>query len=109
MAIKITGYFQNPTQKQLYDSPNLILVPHLAPFGNILMDVNIVDDEQQHIGGFAMEVDRAYLVYDDDIEDGHDRLFVALQDYTMGYLPTTNAANEKCTYATISPTKTTLE
>ena len=41
MAIKVTGYFQNPTTGLIHQSPLLTLVPHLTYRGGMTMDVHI--------------------------------------------------------------------
>lgn len=102
MAIQVKGIFKNPQSKLMYDSPLLELAPHMLPYGKILVDANIVNDSLQ-VGALAVEVNRQDLVYDDKIDDGHDRLFQSIQDYVMEWLETNVP---ECVYEIASPTHT---
>jgi hypothetical protein len=99
MAIKVTGIFENPHSKLMYKNPLLELVPHLAPYGKVLVDVNIKVDDVQ-VGSIGMDIDRNELEYNTSIEDGHDRLFNALQVYVLLWLET-NLPD--CEYKIVSP------
>lgn len=101
MAIQVTGYFENPQSKLMYKNPLLELVPHLAPYGKILLDANILVDDQQ-VGAIGVEVDRKDLTYNEEIEDGHYRLFDGIQRYMLQWLQTEVA---ECTYEIVSPNK----
>ena len=97
MAISVKGFFKNPYSKFIVEDPILELVPHLVPYGNISIDVNIKCDNE-NMGAVPFIIDRENLVYDETINDGHDRLFNALQDYVLRELQDTN---NNCTFTII--------
>ena len=97
MAISVKGFFKNPYSKFIVEDPILELVPHLVPYGNISIDVNIKCDNQ-NMGAVPFIIDRENLVYDETIDDGHDKLFSALQDYVIKELQNTN---NNCTFTII--------
>ena len=71
MAIKVTGYFKNPTTGLIHESPLLTLVPHLQNMGQLQMDVHISG------GGTVAyhSIDKNELVYNSEITDGYSKLF----------------------------------
>jgi hypothetical protein len=88
MAIKVTGLFQNPKSKQLFQSPKLELVPHLTYRGKIKMDVHIVSDYRSTIG--YENIDRDILQYDTQITDPYSQLIDALESYVINDLTSSN-------------------
>lgn len=103
--ITVTGFFQNPSNNLIYQSPTLTLVPHLTYPGQISMDVNIE-------GGGCIPyqaIDRAALVYDADYKDPYDVLLDALHDYVVADLKAANTINSQATFdvVVIVPTTTT--
>lgn len=98
MAIKVTGIFENPQSNLAYKSPLLELVPHMLPYGKIAIDVNIIVDDKQ-VGAIGMPVERQALTYDTKIEDGHDRLFAALQTHVLNEL---KVLAPECNYEIVS-------
>lgn len=82
MAIKVTGYFQNPSSGYIYDSPLLTLVPHLEYAGVISMDVNINSNK----GTIPFQNIRQDLTYNDLIIDPYDKLLDALEIYVIDKL-----------------------
>ena len=94
MAIKVTGFFQNPTTGLIHQSPLLTLVPHLLYPGNISMDVHIDNN-----GTVAYQsIDKSHLVYDNSITNGHDQLLDALETYVINHLQSANEVNEFSTF-----------
>lgn len=104
MAISVQGFFKNPYSKFITENPILELVPHLIPYGQISIDVNIKCDNE-NMGAVPFFIDRENLVYDETINDGYDRLFNALQDYVLKELQDTN---NNCTFTIIQNVDTEL-
>jgi hypothetical protein len=104
MAISVKGFFKNPYSKFIVEDPILELVPHLVPYGNISIDVNIKCDNE-NMGAVPFIIDRENLIYDESINDGHDRLFNALQGYVLEELQDTN---NNCTFTIIQSVDTEL-
>jgi len=99
MAVKVTGFFQNPQTGLIYDSPLLTLVPHLTYAGQIAMDV--------HIGGNGavgyQSIDKNTLTYDASITDPYSQLIDALDTYVIADLATANAINSASTFEKYVP------
>ena len=93
MAIQVTGLFQNPKSKQLFQSPKLELVPHLAYRGVIKMDVHITSDFNGTIG--YENIDRDTLQYDIEITDPYNQLIDALETFVIQDV---SASNPDCTF-----------
>jgi hypothetical protein len=94
MAIKVTGFFQNPTTGLIHQSPILTLVPHLVYPGGIALDVHI-----DNTGTVAYQsIDKSELVYDNSITNGHDQLLNALENYVINHLKSANEVNEFSTF-----------
>ncbi len=94
MAIKVTGYFQNPTTGLIHQSPLLTLVPHLTYPGNMTMDVHIDNN-----GTVAYQsIDRNDLVYNPEITDGYSQLIDALETYVINHLQSSNDVNAASTF-----------
>lgn len=114
MAIKVTGYFQNPTTGLIHQSPLLTLVPHLTYPGNMTMDVHIDN------GGTVayQSIDKNVLVYNPEITDGYSQLIDALETYVINHLQASNDVNAAATFEhyvapviepTTEPTEPTIE
>jgi hypothetical protein len=105
MAIQTTGFFQNPQTKTIYDSPKLILVPHLEYPGVINMDVNI--DQ----GGTVpyQNLDRKSLPYNLEIADPYSQLLDALENYVLEDLQKSTPINEKCKFEKVVKLSPSLE
>lgn len=93
MAIQVTGLFENPKSKQLFQSPKLELVPHLTYRGKIKMDVHIISDFKGTIG--YENIERSELQYDSEISDPYTQLIDALETYVIEHLSQTNP---QCTF-----------
>jgi hypothetical protein len=93
MAIQVTGLFQNPKSKQLFQSPKLELVPHLTYRGEIKMDVNIISDYNGAIG--YENIDRDLLQYDTEITDPYNQLIDALETFVIQDV---SISNPDCTF-----------
>lgn len=93
MAIQVTGLFQNPNSKQLFQSPKLELVPHLTYRGVIKMDVHIVSEFNGTIG--YENVDRDTLQYDIEITDPYSQLIDALETFVIQDV---SISNPDCTF-----------
>jgi hypothetical protein len=85
MAIKITGFFTNPTTEEIFKDPSLVLVPHLEPYGKINMDVNIVNANGDIKGSFPY-FDITNLTYDQSEINPYVKLINALQNYVISKL-----------------------
>jgi hypothetical protein len=94
MAIKVTGYFQNPTTGFIHQSPLLTLVPHLTYRGGMTMDVHIEG------GGTVayQSIDKNSLVYNSEITDGYSSLIDALETYVISNLQASNDVNAASTF-----------
>jgi hypothetical protein len=57
------------------------------------------------MGAIPFTIDRENLIYDETINDVHDRLFNALQDYVLRELQDTN---NNCTFTIIQNVDTEL-
>jgi hypothetical protein len=104
MAISVKGFFKNPYSKFIVEDPILELEPHLIPYGKIAIDINIKCDNE-NMGAIPYIIHRDNLVYDETIDDGHDKLFSALQDYVIKELRDTN---NNCTFTIIQSVDTGL-
>ena len=93
MAIKVTGLFQNPKSKQLFQSPKLELVPHLTYRGVIKMDVHIISEVNGTIG--YENIDRNLLQYDTQITDPYSQLIDALETFVIQDI---SISNPDCTF-----------
>jgi len=93
MAIKVTGFFQNPQSGLIYDSPLLTLVPHLTYAGKISLDVNI--NNNGCIG--YQSIDRSILTYNTSIIDPYSQLIDALETYVIDDLQNSNDINKATT------------
>jgi len=78
MAVKVTGFFQNPQTGLIYDSPLLTLVPHLTYAGQIAMD-------------------------NASITDAYSQLIDALDTYVIANLENANAINSASTFEKYTP------
>jgi hypothetical protein len=85
MAIKITGFFTNPINEQIFKDPILILVPHLEPYGKINMDVNITNLNGDIKGSIAYS-DITNLTYEQTEVNPYVKLINALQNYVISKL-----------------------
>ena len=94
MAIKVTGYFKNPTTGLIHESPLLTLVPHLQYAGVLQMDVHISG------GGTVAyhSIDKNSLVYNSEIVDGYSKLIDALESYVIANLQSANDVNAAATF-----------
>jgi len=94
MAIKVTGYFKNPTTGLIHESPLLTLVPHLQYEGGLQMDVHISG------GGTVAyhSIDKNVLVYNSEITDGYSKLIDALESYVIANLQSANDVNAAATF-----------
>ena len=90
MAVKVTGFFQNPQTGLIYESPLLTLVPHLQYPGQITMDVLIADN--------GAIVDKATLAYGDAVTDAYNQLIDALDMYVIDNLKDANPTNSASTF-----------
>lgn len=93
MAIKVTGFFQNPQSGLIYDSPLLTLIPHLTYAGGISLDVNI--NNNGCIG--YQSIDRSTLAYNTSITDPYSQLIDALETYVIDDLQNSNDINKATT------------
>lgn len=93
MAVKVTGFFQNPQSGLIYDSPLLTLVPHLTYAGGISLDVNI--NNNGCIG--YQSIDRSTLAYNTSITDPYSQLIDALETYIIDDLQNSNNINKIAT------------
>lgn len=93
MAIKVTGFFQNPQSGLIYDSPLLTLVPHLTYAGGISLDVNI--NNNGCIG--YQSIDRSTLAYNISITDPYSQLIDTLETYVIDDLQNSNDINKATT------------
>ena len=111
MAIKVTGYFKNPTTGLIHESPLLTLVPHLQNMGQLQMDVHISG------GGTVAyhSIDKNSLVYNSEITDGYSQLIDALETYVINNLKTANDVNAAATFehyvkpVVVEPTEPTTD
>lgn len=99
MAIKVTGFFQNPQTGLIHQSPLLTLIPHLLYAGKISLDVKI--DNQETIG--YENVDRTTLQYNIDITDPYSQLIDALETYLISNLQNANQINSNSTFEKYVP------
>ena len=91
MAVKVTGFFQNPQTGLIHESPLLTLVPHLQYPGQITMDVFIANN--------GAIVDKATLAYDDTVTDAYNQLIDALDTYVINNLKDANPINRASIFA----------
>ena len=99
MAIKVTGFFQNPQTGLIHQSPLLTLIPHLLYAGKIVMDVKI--NEQGCIG--YENIDRTTLQYDSQITDPYSQLIDALETYLIDNLQNANEINSNSVFEKYVP------
>jgi hypothetical protein len=90
MAIKVTGFFKNPSSTLIYDSPLLTLIPYLGYPGSISMDVNIGNNE----GTIPYHNIRKNLIYNDLITDPYEKLLDSLETYVISTL-TSDTINQQ--------------
>jgi hypothetical protein len=90
MAVKVTGFFQNPQTGLIHESPLLTLVPHLQYPGQITMDVFIANN--------GAIVDKTTLAYDDTVTDAYTQLMDALDTYVIDNLKNANSINSGSTF-----------
>jgi hypothetical protein len=108
MAVQVTGFFQNPQTKLIYQNPILQLVPHLEYPGKINMDVNMdVSVSSQSLGSFGSvsytSIDRSSLSYNSQIADPYDRLIDALENFVLADLQNSNDINKNSTFTKYVP------
>lgn len=101
MAIKVTGFFQNPTTGLIYQSPTLELIPHLEYAGVINMDVKINGNGSIPYSN----VDRSTLVYNTEITDPYTQLIDALETMVIDNLKDANDINKASKFEKWNPTK----
>jgi hypothetical protein len=95
MAIKVTGFFQNPQTGLIHESPLLTLTPHLQYAGQITMDVFIANN-----GAIRYQsIDKATLTYDATIVDPYTQLIDALDTYVIDNLKDANPINSASIFA----------
>ena len=90
MAIQVTGLFQNPISGLIYQSPLLILIPHLEYRGTINLDVHISNNGTIPYSN----IDLTSLVYNTDISDPYTQLIDALETMVLENLQTANEINK---------------
>lgn len=99
MAVKVTGFFQNPQTGLIYDSPLLTLVTHLTYAGQIAMDV--------YIGGNGavgyQSIDKNTLTYNASITDPYSQLIDALDTHVIDNLKDANPINSASTFEKYAP------
>ena len=93
MAIKVIGFFQNPTSGLIYDSPTLTLVPFLWFPGVISMDVHIDNNK----GTIPYHNIRKEIIYNDLITDPYEKLIDGLELYVLNDLKQ-NLINQQSTF-----------
>jgi hypothetical protein len=98
MAIKVEGFFKNPINGQIFESPILAMVPHLVTWGNILLDVNILNKDEELIGAFSIDINKNNLVYPIG-DDAYTNLIKAIESNILTYLPTSNEINSSAIYS----------
>ena len=105
MAVKVTGFFQNPQTGLIYDSTLLTLVPHLQYAGQIVMDVFVANN-----GAVGYQsIDKSTLTYDATITDPYTQLIDALDTYVIDNLKDANPINSASIFAKYSPPAPTPE
>lgn len=99
MAIQVTGLFQNPANEQIFKDPILLLVPHLVAWGEIILDINILNASEEVLGAFPFSIDKDSLSYENiNTSDCYAGLLKSIQNKLIEYLPTTNDVNLEATY-----------
>lgn len=103
MAVKVTGFFQNPQSNLIYESPILALVPHLEYPGLMNMDVQIYPTGSNSYNGTVgySNIDKNELTYPSG--DPYTALIYALEEYVITNLSGSNAINEQATFEHWNP------
>lgn len=95
MAIKVTGFFQNPQTNIIYDSPLLTLVPHLEYPGKINMDVK-VESNKTILGSVGyVDINKSVIPYPSASVDPYSDLITALETYVINNLKNANTINSQ--------------
>lgn len=98
MAIQVTGLFQNPDSGLIYQSPMLILIPHLEYKGILNLDVQI----SNYNGSIAYSnINTDLLTYDIEITNPYIQLIRSLELYIIEDLKQKNEYNSQATFTTI--------
>jgi hypothetical protein len=96
MAIKVTGLFQNPQTKLIYQDPLLTLIPMLEYPGILNLQVRIMINNDNPFGNVSyMNIDKSVLEYPTTNIDPYSDLITALETYVIDNLKNANAINSQ--------------
>lgn len=104
MAVKVTGFFQNPKDGLIYQSPTLGLVPHLEYPGQVFLEVRIIPSGSSFPnGGIAFENIPISLFNSSSINNSYNAMIYALEEYIITNLSGSTPINAQSTFQRWDP------
>lgn len=100
MAIQVTGLFKNPQTDLIYESPTLILIPHLEYANKINLEVFINTQHYANVISYPDLINDS-LVCDPSITNPYLQLINALETIVINDVQNANSMNQLATYTRI--------
>lgn len=105
MAVKVTGLFQSPQSKVIYESPILGLVPHLEYPGTLNLEVRIIPSgSKTPNGGLNYPNISQQQLYYPPQGTPYEQVIYSLETYVITNLSGSSAINSQATFERYSPT-----
>ncbi len=99
MAVKVTGLFQNPQTKLIYQDPLLVLIPLLEYPGILNVQIRILINNDNSFGNVSyMNIDKSVLEYPTTNIDPYEDLIYALESFAIAELENANPINSESTF-----------
>lgn len=104
MAVKVTGFFQNPKDGLIYQNPVLGLVPQLNYPGEIYLEVRIIPSGSTiPNGGISFSNIPISLFNSSSISNSYNAMIYALEGYVITKLSGSNSINAQSTFQRWDP------
>jgi len=104
MAVKVTGFFQNPKDGLIYQSPILGLVPHLYYPGEMSLEVRIIPSGSMLAnGGLSFNNIPVSLFNSSSISNSYNAMIYALEGYVITNLSGSTPINAQSTFQRWDP------
>lgn len=105
MAVKVTGFFQNPKDGLIYESPLLTLIPHLYYPGELSLEVRITPSGSSIAnGGIAFDNIPHSLFNTASINtNSYDSMIYVLETYVITQLSGSTTINANSIFQRWNP------
>lgn len=104
MAVKVTGFFQNPKDNLIYQSPLLTLVPHMYYPAEMSLEVRITPSGSTlSNGGIYFDNIPHTMFNTSSIGNAYDSIIYTLESYVITQLSGSNTINSNSTFERWNP------